>query len=73
MGRRLLNQELHTLYRLPNIVRMIKSRRLRCAGHVTRIEEARSVFKILKYKPTGIRPFGRPMRRWEDNIGMDFK
>ena len=50
--RRLHNEELHSLYRLPNIVRMIKSRRLRWAGYVARMEEGRSAFKILTDKPT---------------------
>ena len=50
---------------------MIKSRRLRWAGHVARMEEGRSAFKILTGNPTGKRPLGRPMRRWEDNIRMD--
>ena len=50
---------------------MIKSRRLRYADHVTRMEEGRSAFKILTGKPTGKRPLGRPSRRWEDNIRMD--
>ena len=50
---------------------MIKSRRLRWAGHVARMEEGRRVFKILTGKPTGKRPLGRPWRRWEDNIRMD--
>ena len=49
---------------------MIKSRRLRWAGHVARMEEGRSAFKILTGKPTGNRPLGRPRRRWEDNIRM---
>ena len=61
---------MRNLYRSPNIVRVIKSRRLRWAGHVTRMEEGRSVFKILTGKPTGKRPLGRPRRRWED-IRMD--
>ena len=52
---------------------MIKSRRLRWAGHVARMEEGRSAFKILKGKPTGKKPLGRPMRRWEDNIRMDLE
>ena len=52
------------MYRSPNIVRVIKSRRLRWAGHVAR---------ILKGKPTGERPLGRPRRRWEDNIRMDLE
>ena len=49
---------------------MIKSRRLRWAGHVTRMEEVRSAFKILTFKPTGKRPLGKSRRRWEDNIRM---
>ena len=60
-------------YRSPNIVRVIKSRRLIQAGHVARMEEARSAFKILTGKPTGKRPLGRPRRRWEDNIKMDLE
>ena len=52
---------------------MIKSRRLRWAGHVARMEEGRSDFNILKGKPTGKRPLGRPRSRWEDNIRMDLK
>ena len=52
---------------------MIKSRRLRWAGHVARMEEGRSVFKIVTGKPTGKRPLGRPRRRWEDNIEMDLE
>ena len=55
------------------IVRVIKSRRLRWAGHVARMEEGRIGFKILTYKPTGKRPLERPRRRWEDNIRMDLK
>ena len=52
---------------------MIKSRRLRWAGHVGRMEEGRSAFKILTGKPTGKRSLGRPRRRWEDNIRMDLE
>ena len=52
---------------------MIKSRRLRWAGHVARMEEGRSAFKILTGKPTEKRPLGRPRRRWDDNIRMDFE
>ena len=52
---------------------MIKSRRLRWAGHVARMEEGSSAFKILTRKPTGKRPLGRPRRRWEDNIRMDLE
>jgi len=61
--RRLHNEELRSLYPSPNIVRVIKSRRLRWAGHVARIEEGRSAFKILTGTPTGKRPLGRPRRR----------
>ena len=61
------------MYRSPNIVTVIKSRRLRWAGHVARMEESRSAFKILTDKPTGKRPLGRPRRRWEDNIRMDLE
>ena len=70
---RLHNEELHSLYRSPNIVRVNKSRRLRWAGHVARMEEGRSAFKILTGKPTGKRPLGRPRRIWEDIIRMDLK
>ena len=62
---KLLNEELHSLYRSPNIVNVIKSRRLRWAGHITRMEET--------CKPTGKRPLGRPRRRWEENIRMDLE
>ena len=61
------------MYRLPNAVRVIKSRRLRWAGHVARMDEGRSAFKILTGKPTGKRPLRRPRHRWENNIRMDFK
>ena len=62
--RRLLNEEFHSLYRSPNIVRVIKSRRFRWTEHVARVEEGRSAFKILPGKPTGKIPLGRPRRRW---------
>ena len=61
--RMLHNEELNSLYRSPKIVRVVKSTRLRCAGHVARIEEGRSVFIILTGKPTGKRLLGRPRRR----------
>ena len=68
-----MEKKLHSLYRSPNIVRVIKSRRLRWAEHVARIEEGRSAFKILTGKPTGKRPLGRPRRRWEDYSRMDLE
>ena len=71
--RKLHNEELNDLYPSPNIVRVIKSRRLRWAGHVARMEEERGVHKVLLGKPEGKRPLGRPRRRWEDNIEMDLQ
>ena len=65
--------KLHSLYRSPNIVRVMKSRRLRWAGHVARMEEGRSASKILTGKPTGKRYLGRPRRRWEGNIRIDLE
>ena len=59
------------MYRSPNIVRVIKSRRLRWTSHVSGMDGGRSSFKILTGKPTGKRPFGRPRRRCEYNIRMD--
>ena len=61
------------MYLSPNIFRVIKSRRLRCAGHVARKEEGKSALKILLGEPTGKRPLGRPRRRWEDNIRMNLE
>jgi hypothetical protein len=61
------------LYRLPHIVRVIKSRRLRWAGHVASMEEGRSALKILTHTPVGKRPLGRSRRRWDDNIRTDLK
>ena len=61
------------MYRCPHIVRVIKSRKLRWAGHVARTEEGRSAFKILTRKATRKRLLGRPRHRWEDNIKMDLK
>jgi hypothetical protein len=69
--RKLHNEELNELYSLPNIVRVVKSRRMRWAGHVARMGVERGVRRVLVGKPEGKRPFGRPRRRWEDNIKMD--
>ena len=66
--RRLHNEKLHSLYRSPNIFRVIKSRRLRWAGHIVRMEGGRSAFKILTGTTTGNRPLGRLRLRWEDNL-----
>ena len=68
--RKLHNEELSDLYALPNIVRVVKSRRMRWAGHVVRMGEGRGVHRVLVGKPEGTRPLGRPRRRWEDNIKM---
>ena len=57
----------------PNIVRVIKSRRMRLAGHVERMREGRGVYRVLVGKPEGKRPLGRPRHRWEDNIKMDLQ
>jgi transcription termination factor 2 len=69
--RKLHNDELHNLYSSPNIIRMIKSRRMRWAGHVARMGETRNAYRILVGKSEGNRPLGRPRRRWVDNIKMD--
>jgi len=66
--RRLHNEELNDLYCSPNIVRAIKSRRMRWAGHVARMGVEREGYRVLVGKPEGRRPLGRPRRRWVDNI-----
>jgi hypothetical protein len=71
--RRLHNKELYALYSSPNIIRAIKSRRLRWAGHVARMGERRGSYRALVGKPEGRRPLGRPRHRWEDNIKMDLR
>ena len=71
--RRLHNEELHSLYPSPNIVRVIKYRRFKWAGRVARMEEDRSAFEMLIGTPTGKRNLERPRRRWEDNIRMDLE
>ncbi|KAJ4436836.1 hypothetical protein ANN_16968 [Periplaneta americana] len=71
--RKLHNTELHSLYSLPDIIRNIKSRRLRWAGHVARMGESRNAYRVLVGRPAGKRPLGRPRRRWEDNIKMDLR
>jgi hypothetical protein len=69
--RKLHNEELRNLYSSPKIIRMIKSRRMRWAGHVARMEETRNAYRILVGKPEGKRPLGRRRRRWVYNIKMD--
>jgi len=67
------NEELNDLYSSPNIVRVIKSRRMRWAGHVARTGEERGVYRVLLGKPEGRRPLGSPRHRWVDNIRMDLR
>jgi len=68
--RRLHNEELNDLYSSPNIVRVIKARRMRWAGHVARMGEDRWVYRVLLGKPVVRSPLGRPRRRWMNNIRM---
>jgi hypothetical protein len=68
--RKLHNEELPDLYSSPSIIRKIKSRRMRWAGYVTRMGEKRNAYRLLVGKPEGIKPLGRPRRRWVDNIKM---
>jgi hypothetical protein len=71
--RKLHNEELHDLYSAPSIIRVIKARRMRWAGHVARMGEVRGACNILVGKPEGRRPLGRPRRRWKDNIKVDLR
>jgi len=71
--RRLHNEELHGLYDSPDDVKIMKSRRLRWAGHVARMGKKRRLYSILVGRPGGRRPLGRPRRRWEDNIRRDLR
>jgi len=71
--RRLHIEELNDLYSSPNIVRVIKSRRMRWAGHVACMGEDREVYRVLLGKPEGKRPLGRRRRRWVDNIRLDLQ
>jgi hypothetical protein len=71
--RKLHNDELHSLYSSPNIVRAIKSRRMRWAGHVACMGEGRCVHRVLVGKPNGKRPLGRSRHRWEDNVKLDLR
>ena len=71
--RKLHNTELHALYSSPNIIRNPKSRRLRWAGHVARMEQFRNTCRVLVGKPESKRPLGRPRHRWEDDIKIDLR
>jgi hypothetical protein len=71
--RKLYNYELHSLHSSPNIVRVIKSRRMKCAEYVALMGEGRGVYRVSVWRPEAKRPLGRPRRRWEDNIKMDLR
>jgi hypothetical protein len=71
--RKLHNEELHKLYSSPDIIRQVKSSRIRWVGHVACMGEGRKVYKVLVGKPEGKRPPGRPRCRWEDGIRMDLR
>jgi hypothetical protein len=71
--RKLYNDELHNLYISPNIVRVIKPRKMRWTGHVARMGERRGVYRVSVGRPEGKRPLVRPRRRWEDNIKLDLR
>jgi hypothetical protein len=71
--RKLDNEELHNFYSSPDIIRQVKSRRMRWEGNVARTGEGRNVYRVLVGKPEGKMPLGRPRRRWEDGIKMDFR
>ena len=71
--RRLHNEELNDLCSSPNIVRVMKSRRMRLAGLAAHMGEERGVYRVLLGKPEGRRPLGRPRRRWVDNIRLDLQ
>jgi hypothetical protein len=71
--RKLHNEELHNLYSSPDIIRQVKSRRMRWAGHVACMGEERKMYKVLVGKPEGKTPLGRPRSRGEDGIRMDLE
>jgi hypothetical protein len=71
--RKLHNEELRNFYSSPSTIRMIKSRKMRLAGHVARMGEKRSAYRLLVGKPEGKIPLGRPRCRWVDNIKMDLR
>jgi hypothetical protein len=67
------NGKLHNLYASPDIIRQIKSRRMRWVGHVAHMGEGRNVYRVLVGKPEGKRPLERQSHRWEDGIKMDLR
>jgi hypothetical protein len=71
--RKLYNEELKNMYLLPNVIRMMKSRRMRWAGHVAQMGKKRHAYRILKGKPEGKRPLGRPICRWVGNVKIDLR
>jgi hypothetical protein len=71
--RKLYNEDLHNLYSSTDIIRQVKSWRMRWAGHVARTGEERKLYKLLVGKPEGKRPMGRSRRRWENGIRMDLR
>jgi hypothetical protein len=68
-----VEEEFYNLYSSPNVIRQIKSRRMRLAGHVARTEVETKMYKVVVGKSDGKRPFGRPRRRWDDGIKMDLR
>jgi hypothetical protein len=71
--RKLHNEEFHTLYSSPKVITMIKSRRMRWAGHVARMGATRNAYRILVGKLEGKRPLGKPIRKWVDSIKIDLR
>jgi hypothetical protein len=71
--RKLHNEELHNLYSSPSIIRMIKPRKMKWAGHVARVVERKNACRILEGNPEGKTSLGRPKRRWWDNINIDLR
>jgi hypothetical protein len=73
LWRKLHNDELHILYSSPDIVTVIKARRMRWVRHVAHMGEGRGVYGVLVGRPEGKKPLGRPRHRWEDNIKLDLR
>jgi hypothetical protein len=70
---KLRNEKLRNLYSSPNVIRMIKPRRMKCAGHVARMAVKRNAYRVFVRKPEGKRSLGRPRYRWMDNIKIDLR